>query len=78
MVVLYCLCSIIKHNKRSNPMYERIVTAIEPFALTLIILAGAQLSGWMTVTNGKMVGYATVFFGVALVLNHIVKQVQKG
>lgn len=59
-------------------MYDKFVTAIQPFAFTIVILAGATLAGWINVTNGKLVGYAAVFCGVMLVINHVVNQVKKG
>ena len=31
--------------------FERFIETIEPFALTTIILAGANLAGWVTFTN---------------------------
>lgn len=58
-------------------MLEKIVTAIEPFALTIIVLAGASLAGWVHFTNSSIIGVATVFAGVLLVLVHVVKQVTK-
>lgn len=56
-------------------MFDRIVTAIEPFGLTLVILAGANLAGWLEFSNRDIVGIVVVFVGVLLVLNHIFKQV---
>lgn len=56
-------------------MYEKIVTTLEPFALTMIILSGANQAGWVQFTNRDIVGYATVLIGVALVINHVVRQV---
>lgn len=57
-------------------MLDKIVTAIEPFALTVIVLAGASLAGWVTFVNTRVVGIATVFCGILLVVNHISKQVR--
>jgi hypothetical protein len=55
-------------------MLNKITLSIEPFALTIIILAGASLAGWVNFSNGRIVGDATVFCGVLLTLNHVVKQ----
>lgn len=54
--------------------FERFVATIEPFALTIIILAGANLAGWVTFTNNYWVGIATVFCGILLVVTHIISQ----
>jgi len=58
-------------------MLNKFVTAIEPFALTIIILAGASLAGWINFTNKYVVGIVTVFCGILLVVNHIYKQMSK-
>lgn len=58
-------------------MFDKIVTAIEPFALTVIILSGASLAGYVKFTNSDIVGTVAVFSGFLLVINHIVKQVSK-
>lgn len=55
-------------------MLDKIVTAIEPFALTVIVLAGASLAKWVDFVNPRVVGIATVFCGMLLVVNHIYKQ----
>lgn len=59
-------------------MLNKIVTALEPFALTVIILAGASLAGWVKFTNTYVVGVATVFCGILLTVNHVRKQITKG
>jgi hypothetical protein len=56
-------------------MLNRIVTAIEPFALTVIILAGASLAGWVKFVNASIIGIVAVFCGLLLVINHVAKQV---
>jgi hypothetical protein len=56
-------------------MYEKTINAIEPFALTMVILSGANQAGWVQFTNSGIVGYITVLVGVMLVINHIVRQV---
>ena len=58
-------------------MIDKLVTAIEPFALTVITLAGASLAGWINFTNKYIVGVATVFCGILLIVNHVFKQVSK-
>lgn len=55
-------------------MLDKLVTAIEPFALTVIILAGASLAKWVDFVNPRVVGIATVFCGILLVVNHVYKQ----
>lgn len=54
--------------------FEKFVTAIEPFALTLIIIAGSSLAGWINFSNKYAVGVATVFFGILLVVKHVFSQ----
>lgn len=65
-------------------MFEKIVTTLEPFALTMVILSGANQAGWVQFANHAgwvqfanhaIVGYSTVFVGVALVVSHVTKQV---
>jgi hypothetical protein len=58
-------------------MLNKFITAIEPFALTIIILAGASLAGWVTFTNHYVVGVATVACGILLTVNHVYKQLSK-
>lgn len=55
-------------------MFNKFITSIEPFALTLIVLAGMSLAGWLQFTNHAIVGVATVFVGVLLVIRHITLQ----
>ena len=57
-------------------MFDRLLMAIEPFALTLIILAGASLAGWLDFTDAGIVGVATVFVGVLLVIKHVTQTVR--
>lgn len=57
-------------------MFEKLITAIEPFALTLIIIAGASLAGWIDFSNKYAVGVATVFFGTMLVVKHVYSQIK--
>lgn len=56
--------------------FERFINTIEPFALTTIILAGANLAGWVTFTNNYWVGVATVFCGILLVVAYFVSQMR--
>ena len=57
-------------------MFNRLVTSIEPFAFTLIILAGASMAGWVQFTNNDIVGIALVFFGSLLIIKHIWAHIQ--
>lgn len=59
-------------------MLEKVVTALEPFALTVIVLAGASLAKWVTFVNTYVVGVATVACGILLIVNHVYKQVASG
>lgn len=52
-------------------MFNKLVTAIEPFAFTLVILAGANLAGWVEFSNRDIVGIVIVFFGSLLIVKHI-------
>ena len=52
-------------------MLDKFVDAIEPFALGIIVLAGAQLAGWVTFTNSKAGGIAAVFCGILLIVRHV-------
>ncbi len=58
-------------------MFEKLVTALEPFGFTVIILAGATLAGWVKFTNSYVVGIAAVGFGILLIVKHVVLQIQK-
>lgn len=53
-------------------MFNKLVTAIEPFAFTLVILSGANLAGWVEFSNRDIVGIVVVFFGSLLIIKHIV------
>lgn len=57
-------------------MFEKIVNAVEPFGLTMVVIAGLVLSNRMQVSNRDIVGYATIFIGVALIIVHITKQMR--
>jgi len=56
-------------------MLNKVIIATEPFAFTVIILAGASLAGWVSFSNRDIVGIATVFCGILLIINHVVKQI---
>lgn len=56
--------------------FERFINTIEPFALTIIILAGSNLAGWVSFTNKYYVGIATVFCGILLVVAYFVSQMR--
>ncbi len=55
-------------------MFERLVTAIEPFALTVVVISGLVLAGRVKVADSGIIGMVTVFVGVALIIVHVVKQ----
>jgi hypothetical protein len=57
-------------------MFERLVTAIEPFALTIVVISGLVLSGRVQVADRGIIGMVTVFIGVALIVIHIFKEVK--
>lgn len=57
-------------------MFEDILEAIEPFALGLILFAGASLAGWVTFTNTFPVGVATFAFGIILIIAYIIRRVK--
>lgn len=58
-------------------MLDKFITAIEPFAYGLIILAGMHLADWIQFTNGAIVGIVTVFAGTLLAINHVIQTVIK-
>lgn len=58
-------------------MIDKLTTAIEPFIACIVIAAGAELAGWLKFSNSGIVGVITVFCGILLVLNHVVKQISK-
>jgi hypothetical protein len=58
-------------------MYDKIVTALEPFGLTMVVIAGLILDNRVQVANHDIVGVIVVFVGVALIINHVVKQVRQ-
>lgn len=53
-------------------MFNRLVTSVEPFAFALVILAGANLAGWVEFSNHGIVGVVIVFIGSLLIVKHIV------
>lgn len=57
-------------------MFEKVVTAVEPFGLTMVVIAGLILSDRIQVADRGIVGVITVFIGVALILVHIIKQIK--
>jgi energy-converting hydrogenase Eha subunit C len=58
-------------------MYDKIVTALEPFGLTMVVIAGLILDNRVQVANHDIVGVIVVLVGVALIINHVVKQVRQ-
>lgn len=57
-------------------MFEKIVNAVEPFGLTMVVIAGLVLSNRMKVSDSVIVGYVTIFVGVALIIVHVTKQIR--
>lgn len=57
-------------------MLEKVITAIEPFAFTLVILAGANLAGWVKFSNTYVVGVAIVFCGILFTVKHVYVQLK--
>lgn len=57
-------------------MFERLITAVEPFGLTIVVIAGLVLAGRVKVADSGIVGMVTVFVGVALIVIHVYKQVK--
>lgn len=59
-------------------MFEKVIKAIEPFALTLVALAGASQAGWVDFSNDKVVGILVFGFGIMLIIAHIARQMKSG
>lgn len=57
-------------------MFEKVVTAVEPFGLAMVVITGLTLGDRIQVADRGIVGIVTVFIGVALILVHITKQVK--
>lgn len=57
-------------------MFERIVKAVEPFGLTVVIFAGLVLSGRIDLADRVIIGYVTVFVGAALVIVHVINDIK--
>ena len=58
-------------------MFERIVKALEPFGLTVVIFAGLVLAERIELADRVIVGYATVFVGASLVVVHIINDIKR-
>lgn len=58
-------------------MFDKIIDAITPFALGLIVLAGLSLAGWVTF-NGKeaIIGVVVVFAGILLATADIWRKIR--
>lgn len=57
-------------------MFEKFVTAVEPFGLTVVVLAGLTLTGRIQFADSVIVGYVTVFVGASLIVLHIYRQMK--
>lgn len=55
-------------------MLDKIITTLEPFAIGLVILAGASLAGWVKFSNPYVVGIGATAAGILLMLGYAVKQ----
>lgn len=55
-------------------MFEKIVTAVEPFGLTVVVLAGLTLAGRIQFADSVIVGYVTVAVGASLIVVHVTRQ----
>ena len=56
-------------------MFEKIVNAVEPFGLTMVVIAGLVLADRIVVADRAIVGYVTVFVGTSLIIVHVIKTV---
>ena len=58
-------------------MFDKIIDAITPFALGLIVLAGMSLAGWVEFPGKEvLVGIATVFAGILLITADIWRKIR--
>jgi len=57
-------------------MFEKIVTAVEPFGLTVVVLAGLTLADRIQFADRVIVGYVTIFVGASLIVLHVWRQVK--
>jgi len=58
-------------------MFEKIVKALEPFGLTIVIFAGLVLADRIELADRVIVGYATVFVGASLIVVHIINDIKR-
>ena len=57
-------------------MFEKIVTAVEPFGLTVVVMAGLTLANRIEFADRVIVGYVTIFVGASLIVLHVYRQVK--
>jgi hypothetical protein len=57
-------------------MFEKIVTALEPFALTMVVIAGLILTNRIQIIDHGIIGYVTIVIGAALIIVHIGRQIK--
>lgn len=50
---------------------DKLITSIEPFGFSLVILAGASMAGWVQFSNDDIVGIVLVFLGSLFIVKHI-------
>jgi len=55
-------------------MFEKVVTAFEPFGLTIVVIAGLALTNRLKFADNAIVGYVTIFIGLSLIIVHITRQ----
>ena len=57
-------------------MFERIVNAVKPFGLSIVLLSGLTLIGKIPVTDRVILGYVTIFVAASLIVVHVVEQIK--
>nr|DAP10705.1 MAG TPA: hypothetical protein [Caudoviricetes sp.] len=58
-------------------MFEKLTNIITPFALSLIVIAGLALIGYLPVAERSILGYATIFAASLLIVAHVTKELKK-
>lgn len=58
-------------------MFERVTTVLTPFLLSLIVIAGLALVGYLPVVERGILGYATIFAASLLIVAHVSKELRK-
>lgn len=55
-------------------MFRKLTKALEPFGLSIILLAGLSLTGRLPITDHVILGYVTIFVGASLIVVHVADQ----